>query len=71
MAGGGIRYAISIDTYKASVAEEATKSGASILNDVWGLKADPALAGTAFEADVPVILMHTAATPITLPSKSS
>ncbi len=54
---------ISIDTYKASVADEAIKSGASILNDVWGLKADPALAAVAFEADVPVILMHNRSNP--------
>ena len=54
---------ISIDTYKASVASEAIKSGASILNDVWGLKADPALAHTAAEAGVPVILMHNRSNP--------
>ncbi len=54
---------ISIDTYKASVADEAIKSGASILNDVWGLKADPALAGAAFKAAVPVILMHNRSNP--------
>ncbi|MCK7516279.1 MAG: dihydropteroate synthase [Ignavibacteriales bacterium] len=34
---------ISIDTYKARVAEEAFKAGAHILNDVWALRADPAL----------------------------
>lgn len=29
---------LSIDTYKASVADEAVKAGASILNDIWGRK---------------------------------
>ncbi len=54
---------ISIDTYKAQVAIEAIKSGASILNDVWGLKADPNLADVAAENDVPVILMHNRSNP--------
>ena len=54
---------ISIDTYKAQVASEAIHAGASILNDVWGLKADPELAGVAAENDVPVILMHNRSNP--------
>ena len=49
---------ISIDTYKAKVAEEAFKAGAHILNDVWGLRADPELANIAAKYKVPVILMH-------------
>jgi len=54
---------ISIDTYKAKVAEEAFKAGAHILNDVWGLRADPALAGLATKYKVPVILMHNRSNP--------
>ena len=54
---------ISIDTYKAQVAAEALRLGASMLNDVWGLKADPELAGIAAEANVPVILMHNRSNP--------
>lgn len=54
---------ISIDTYKALVAREAINAGASILNDVWGLKADPELAQTAAEKNVPVILMHNRSNP--------
>ena len=54
---------ISIDTYKAKVAEEAFKAGAHILNDVWGLRADPELAGIAAEYRVPVILMHNRSNP--------
>ncbi len=34
---------ISVDTYKAAVAEEALDAGAHIVNDVWGLRADPEL----------------------------
>jgi dihydropteroate synthase len=54
---------ISIDTYKASVAGEAFKAGAHILNDVWGLRADPALAGVAVKYKAPVILMHNRSNP--------
>jgi len=54
---------ISIDTYKAKVAEEAFKAGAHILNDVWGLRADPQLAGIAAKYKVPVILMHNRSNP--------
>ncbi|MBN1176939.1 MAG: dihydropteroate synthase [Dehalococcoidales bacterium] len=48
---------ISIDSYKAGVAERALKAGASIINDIWGLKRDPRLAKIAAEAGVPIILM--------------
>ena len=54
---------ISIDTYKASVAEAAFKAGAHILNDVWGLRADPELASVAARHQVPVILMHNRSNP--------
>jgi dihydropteroate synthase len=48
---------LSIDTYKAEVASRAVKAGASMINDIWGLKRDPDIAGIAAEAGVPVILM--------------
>jgi len=48
---------ISVDTYKAEVARQAVKAGANIINDIWGLKRDPALAEVAAAADVPLILM--------------
>ena len=54
---------ISIDTYKAKVAEAAFRAGAHILNDVWGLRADPALASIAAALHVPVILMHNRSNP--------
>ena len=54
---------ISIDTYKAKIAEEAFKAGAHILNDVWGLRADPGLAPLAKSFNVPVILMHNRSNP--------
>jgi dihydropteroate synthase len=49
---------ISIDTYKAAVAEAALQAGAHIVNDVWGLKVDPALAKVAAQRQAPLILMH-------------
>jgi dihydropteroate synthase len=49
---------ISIDTYKAEVAERALESGASLVNDVWGLRRDPAMAATVSRAGAPVVLMH-------------
>ncbi|HET9909940.1 MAG TPA: dihydropteroate synthase [Anaerolineales bacterium] len=54
---------ISIDTYKAKVAEAAFKAGAHILNDVWALRADPDLASVAAAFRVPVILMHNRSNP--------
>lgn len=49
---------LSIDTYKADVAEEALKAGAHIINDIWGAKADARMAAVAAQYDVPFILMH-------------
>jgi dihydropteroate synthase len=54
---------ISIDTYKAQVAEEAFKAGAHILNDVWALRADPGLGLVAAKYNAPVILMHNRSNP--------
>ena len=55
---GRINIPISIDTYKSSVAERAIEYGATIINDVWGLKRDPHLAKIAAEKNVPIVLMH-------------
>ncbi|MFD1040720.1 dihydropteroate synthase [Virgibacillus byunsanensis] len=49
---------ISIDTYKAQTATQAIEAGAEIINDVWGAKKDPEIAGVAAHYDVPIILMH-------------
>ena len=49
---------ISIDTYKAEVAEEALKKGVSIVNDVWGLKYDHKMAEVVAKFDAGVIIMH-------------
>lgn len=49
---------ISIDTYKANVAQQALGSGAHMINDIWGLKVDPELADVAAKNKAPIILMH-------------
>lgn len=50
--------AVSIDTYKAGVAEAAMKAGAHIINDVWGAKREPKIAEVAATYGAPIILMH-------------
>jgi len=49
---------VSIDTQKAAVAAWALEAGAAIVNDVWGLQRDPAMARVVAEHGVPVIIMH-------------
>ncbi|WP_010531195.1 dihydropteroate synthase [Lentibacillus jeotgali] len=49
---------ISVDTYKAETARQAVKAGAEIINDVWGSKREPDIAGVAADYNVPIILMH-------------
>ncbi|BBY64476.1 dihydropteroate synthase [Mycolicibacterium helvum] len=49
---------VSIDTMHAAVAAAALDSGASIVNDVSGGRADPAMAPLVAEAKVPWVLMH-------------
>lgn len=54
---------ISIDTYKAKVADAAIRAGANIINDVWGFRADSELASVAAKYKAPVILMHNRSNP--------
>ena len=49
---------ISVDTTKASVAEAALDAGASLVNDVWGIAAEPALLDLVAARGVPIVLMH-------------
>ena len=49
---------VSIDTYKGNVAEAALQAGADLVNDVWGLKYDPDMAGVIAKHDVACCLMH-------------
>ena len=55
---GRVEIPISVDTYKATVARRALEAGATMINDVWGLKADPDIARAAAETGAPLVLMH-------------
>ena len=50
---------ISIDTYKPSVADEALRAGASIVNDISGLRYQPELAAVVARNHAIMVLMHT------------
>lgn len=49
---------ISLDTYKSAVAKAGLSAGVDLINDVWGLKYDPEMAGVIAAAGVPCCLMH-------------
>lgn len=55
---GRVEVPISIDTTKREVAAAALRHGACIVNDVWGLKREPALASLAAEHGADLVLMH-------------
>ncbi len=57
---------VSIDTSKAAVAEAALGAGATIVNDVTALRADPDLAAVCAAAGCEVVLMHMLGTPRTM-----
>ena len=59
----GVEVLLSIDTYKASVAAAALEKGVDWINDVWALRADPMMAGTAARYKAPIILMHNRSKP--------
>ena len=48
----------SIDTYKAATARYAVERGVCVVNDVWGLQRDPAMAETVAETGAAVVVMH-------------
>jgi dihydropteroate synthase len=49
---------VSVDTSKAAVAREAARLGASVINDVWGLRRDPGMADAVAETASAVVVMH-------------
>ncbi len=62
---GNLRVPVSVDTYKAEVAERAIELGAEIINDPTGFTFDPLLAKVLIEHDAGVILNHMRGTPET------
>ncbi|HOS40456.1 MAG TPA: dihydropteroate synthase [Spirochaetota bacterium] len=57
---------ISVDTYKAEVARAAISAGASMINDISGLRSDPSIASIAADAGAYLVLMHMRGTPATM-----
>ena len=49
---------VSIDTYKAKVAQAAVEAGADLVNDIWGMKYDEKIAGIIAGSGVACCLMH-------------
>ena len=48
----------SIDTYKAEIARRAVALGVCIVNDVWGLQKDPAMADVVAQSGAALVIMH-------------
>jgi len=57
---------LSVDTYKAQVAERAVEAGAQMINDISGLRFDPQMPAVAARFDTPLIIMHIKGTPKTM-----
>jgi dihydropteroate synthase len=60
---GCLRVPISIDTYKASVAQAALAAGAEIVNDISGCTFDPRMLEVVSASSAGLIIMHTRGTP--------
>jgi dihydropteroate synthase len=57
---------ISVDTYKAEVAQQALEAGAHLVNDITALRGDAAMASVVAEMKAGLILMHIKGTPRTM-----
>jgi dihydropteroate synthase len=66
MLSGQLQIPISIDTTKAEVARAALTGGASIVNDISALSADPEMAAVVASFEAAVVLMHMQGTPATM-----
>ena len=58
-----VRVPLSVDTYKSVVAEAALSAGASLINDISGLRFDGEMPGVVARHKVPVVIMHIKGTP--------
>jgi dihydropteroate synthase len=63
---GRVAIPISVDTYKAAVAEAAVRAGAAMVNDVSGLQYDARLAAVIADSGAAVVLMHTRGRPASM-----
>ncbi len=62
---------VSLDTYKSAVAREGLAHGVDLINDIWGLKADPLMAPFIAEYGVPCCLMHNRKEPVSAAGNSA
>lgn len=62
---------ISVDTFRAKVAEESLKAGASIVNDITAFTAEPAIAQITARFEAGCVLMHMQGTPATMQENPS
>lgn len=53
-----IKVPLSVDTYKAEVADKMLELGVHMINDVWGFQKDPNMAKVVSKHNVPVVIMH-------------
>ena len=58
-----VRVPLSVDTYRASTAAAALAVGATLVNDVSGLRYEPALADVVASHGAAIVLMHTRGRP--------
>jgi len=66
-----VKVPLSIDTTKAEVARAAIDAGAEVVNDVSGLRRDPALAAVAARSGAAICLMHSRGTPQDMQQRAS
>ncbi|HVB14321.1 MAG TPA: dihydropteroate synthase [Candidatus Dormibacteraeota bacterium] len=58
LVAGALSVPIFVDTSKAAVARAALAAGADGVNDIWGLRRDPGMAGVVAASQAPVVCMH-------------
>ncbi len=66
---GKIKIPVSVDTYKSEIAKRALDAGASMVNDISGLRFDPEMAKVVSDYKVPVVIMHIKGTPKNMQQK--
>jgi dihydropteroate synthase len=66
-----IQIPVSVDTYKASTAAAALAAGASLVNDISGLRYEPALAGVVARHGALIVLMHMRGRPLQMYEQAS
>lgn len=69
--GQAVDLPISVDTYRADVAEAALQAGAHWINDVWGLRMDERMAAVVARHGCPVVIMHNRSQPKNVAQQAS